>query len=138
MARYYEVSITYDKMLENGAVKRVREKYLADALSLTEAEAVVTEKMQPLISGEFCATSAKETRIADACGDVTCGKLFLAKVGYITLDERTAKEKRTLSQVLVGAEDFAEAYKALCEDMKGTLADYELVSLAETQYMDLY
>lgn len=138
MARYYEVSITYDKMLENGTVKRVSEKYLVDALSLTEAEAVVTEKMQPCISGEFCATSAKETRIADACGDVTCGKFFLAKVGYITIDERTAKEKRTLSQLLVGAEGFADAYKAFCEYMKDSLADYELVSLSETQYMDLY
>lgn len=138
MAKYYEVTLRYGKMQENGSVKRVSEKYLVDALSLTEAEARVTEKMQPYISGEFYATSAKETKIAETTGNVDCGKFYLAKVGFVTIDERTAKEKRTTSQILVGAESFEEACKAFGEYMKGTLADYELVSLCETQYQDLF
>ncbi|MCM1296591.1 MAG: DUF4494 domain-containing protein [Muribaculaceae bacterium] len=138
MAKYYECAIRYDKTGEDGKVKRVTERYLTDALSLTESEARVTEKMQPYISGEFYATSAKETKIAETTGDVTCGKFFLAKVAFITIDEKTAKEKRTISQVLVGAENFDEAYKAFNEYMRDTLADYTLVSLAETAYMDLF
>ncbi|MCM1222151.1 MAG: DUF4494 domain-containing protein [Lachnospiraceae bacterium] len=132
------MSLRYDKMQEDGKVKRVTERYLADALSLTESEARVTEKMQPYISGEFYATSAKETKIAETTGDVTCGKFFLAKVAFITIDERTAKEKRTISQVLVGAENFDEAYKAFNESMRNTMADYTLVSFAETAYLDLF
>lgn len=138
MARYYEVSLRYDKTQENGDEKRVSEKYLVDALSLTEAEARVTEKMQPYISGEFYATSAKETAIAETCGDIGCGKFFLAKVAFITIDEKTAKEKRSISQMLVGAENFDEAYKAFNEYMRDTLVDYTLVSLSETKYLDLF
>ena len=32
MATYYQVVIKYDKMQENGSVKRASEKYIADAL----------------------------------------------------------------------------------------------------------
>ena len=39
MAQWIEVRARYDKMMENGSVKKVTEPYLADALSCTEAEA---------------------------------------------------------------------------------------------------
>ncbi len=138
MSKYFEVSLKYDKTQENGALKKVTEKYIVDALSLTEAEAKVTEKMQPYISGDFFATSAKETKITETCGDVGCGKFYLAKIAFITIDERTAKEKRTTSQILIGAESFDEAYKTLNEFMKPTLSDWELQSLAETKYLDQF
>lgn len=138
MAKYFEVILRYDKMQENGKVKRVSERYLCDALSLTESEARVTEKMQPYISGEFRATSAKETKITEVVGDKEAGKFFLVKVAFITIDEKSAKEKRTISQVLVGAENFDEAYKAFNESMRDTLAGYTLVSLSETAYLDLF
>lgn len=53
MAQWIEVRARYDKMMENGSVKKVTEPYLADALSCTEAEARVTEELQPFISGDF-------------------------------------------------------------------------------------
>ena len=39
MAQWIEVRARYDKMMENGSVKKVTEPYLAVALSCTEAEA---------------------------------------------------------------------------------------------------
>lgn len=138
MARYFEVSVRYDKTMENGLIRKVTERYLTEALSLTEAEATVTEKIASYISGYYFATLAKETRIAEAVGDVTCGKFYLAKVGFVTIDERTAKEKRTIAQIIVGAESFNEAYTALRRHMEGVISDWELVSLAETAYVDLF
>lgn len=138
MSKFYEVILRYDKMQEDGKVKRVSERYLTDALSLTESEARVTEKMQPYISGEFYATSAKETAMAETTGDVTCGKFYLAKVAFITIDEKTAKEKRTISHVLVGAEDFERAYNNLKVAMQTTMADWELQSLALSPILDVF
>ncbi len=137
MAQYIEVTIKYDKTFEDGKVKRVSEHYLVDAMSLTEAEAVVTEKMKPYISGEFVATSAKRTKINEimGCDDADW---YLAKVAFVAIDEKTAKEKRTVSQVLVGADDFKEAYEVFVDGMKGTMADYELVSLSETKIVDVF
>ena len=57
--RFFEVKVKYDKMLETGAVKTVTETYALDALSFTEAEAKITEKMRPFIQGSFEVTAEK-------------------------------------------------------------------------------
>lgn len=130
--------VKYDKMQENGAVKRVSEQYLCDALTCTEAEAIVTENLKPYISGDFFTTSVKASKIAEVMGDKECGRFWLCKVAFITIDERSGTEKRTISQILVGAPDFTNAIGNFNEGMKGTMADFELVSVAETPIKEFY
>lgn len=137
MANWFEVKTKFDKTQENGAVKRVTEKYLTDALSVTEAEARVTEETRPYISGDFFATSVRQTRIAEVFNP-EAERFYLAKVAFITIDERTATEKRAISQMLVGALDFANAIVEFNDGMKGTMADFELVSLSETPIMAVF
>ena len=57
--RFFEVKVKYDKQLETGAVKTVTETYALDALSFTEAEAKITDKMRPFIQGSFEVTAEK-------------------------------------------------------------------------------
>ena len=137
MANWFECRAKYDKIQENGKVKKVNEPYLVDALSFTEAESRFIEEITPFISGEFTVTVAKRTKIAEIF-NLGAERYYLAKVAFITIDERTAAEKRSISQILVGASDFKEAYDNFLEGMKGTMADFELVSLAETPIMDVY
>ena len=137
MQKYFEVCVKFDKMQENGTVKRVSEKYITEALSLSEAEAVVTKEVQPYISGEFFATSAKRTKINEIF-NLGAERYYLAKVAFISMDEKTATEKRSVSQILVGASNFREALDNFIEGMKGTLADFELISLAETPIIEVY
>ena len=137
MANWFECRAKYDKITENGKVKKVNEPYLVDALSFTEAESRFIEEITPFISGEFTVTVAKRTKIAEIF-NLGAERYYLAKVAFITIDERTAAEKRSISQILVGASDFKEAYDNFLEGMKGTMADFELVSLAETPIMDVY
>lgn len=135
---YFIAVVKYDKMQENGAVKRVSEQYLCDALTCTEAEAIVTENLKPYISGDFFTTSVKASKIAEIMGDKECGRFWLVKVAFITIDEKTAAEKRTISQILVGAPDFTNAVENFNDGMKGTMADFEIVSLAETPIKEFY
>ncbi|MDE7180071.1 MAG: DUF4494 domain-containing protein [Muribaculaceae bacterium] len=137
MSLYFEVKATYDKMTENGLVKKVTEPYLFDALSFTEAESRAIEELTPFISGEFTVKACKRTPIAEIF-NLGAERYYLAKVAFITIDEKTAQEKRSISQILVGASDFKEAYDNFLDGMKGTMADFELVSLAETPIMDVY
>lgn len=130
--------VKYDKIHENGAVKRVSEQYLCDALTCTEAEAIVTENLKPYISGDFFTTSVKTSKIAEVMGDKECGRFWLCKVAFITIDEKTAAEKRTISQILVGAPDFTNAVENFIEGMRGTMADFEVVSLSETPIKEFY
>ena len=124
-------------MQENGTVKKTTEKFLVDALSFAEAEARTTEERTPYMSGDFDVRAAKKTKIAEIF-NLGAERYYLANVAFITMDERTATEKRSISQILVGASDFKEAYDNFLDGMKGTLADTELVSLAETPIMDVY
>lgn len=128
----------FDQMQENGAVKRVSEQYLCDALTCTEAEAIVTENLKPYISGDFFTTSVKASKIAEVFNAEDAERFYLAKVAFITIDEKTGAEKRTISQILVGAPDFTSAIEEFNAGMKGTMADFELVGLAETPIRTYY
>ena len=57
---------------------------------------------------------------------------------FISGDEKSGMEKRTASYMLVQAADFETALKNLVEGMKGTMADWVIVSITETPLMDVY
>lgn len=138
MANWFECKVRYDKLQENGAVKKVTEAYLVDAVSFTEAEARITEEETPFISGEFSVSAVKRTKIAEIFFNETGDRWYLVKVAFITLDEKTAVEKRSISQILVQASNFKEAYDNFISGMKDTMADYEVVQISETPLMDVY
>lgn len=138
MANWFECKVRYDKLMDNGVPKKVNEPYLVDALSFTEAESRIIEEQTPYISGDFSVSAVKRTKISEIFRDDTADRWYLAKVAFITIDEKTATEKRTVSQILVAGSDFDSAYKNFQDGMKGTLADFDLVSLTETPLMDVY
>ncbi len=138
MANWFECKVRYDKMMDNGMVKKVNEPYLIDALSFTEAEARIIKEQTPFISGEFSVSAVKRTKISEIFRDDAADKWYLAKAAFITIDEKTGAEKRSISQMLVAGSDFKDAYDNFMEGMKGTLGDFELVSLNETPIMDVY
>ena len=138
MANWFECKVRYDKLQENGAVKKVNEPYLVDALSFTEAEARITEEQTPFISGDFSVSAVKRTKIAEIFFVEGGDRWFLVKVGFITIDEKTAVENRSTSLILVQASNFKEAYDNFIKGMAGTMADYEIMSISETPLMDVY
>lgn len=138
MSIWFECKVRYDKLQENGSVKKVTEPYLVDALSITEAVARITDEMAPFISGDYSVSSAKSTKIAEIFWDDTADKWYLVKVAFITIDEKTAAEKKSVSQILVAGSSFKGAFDNFMENMKSTMTDFEIVSIAETPYMDVY
>lgn len=135
---YFIATCKYEKMQENGAVKRVSEKYLCDALSIVEADAVVTENLKPYISGDFFTSKVENSPIAEVMGDKEADKFYLAKVAFVTVDERTAKEKKTVSQWLIGGTDFNDAYEVVLREINKCMADIEVQSLSETAIREFY
>ena len=138
MANWFECKIRYDKTQENGSIKKVTEPYLVDALSFTEAEARIIEEMTPFISGEVEVNAVKRTKISEIFWDDSADKWYLVKVAFITIDEKTAQEKKSTSLILVAGNDFKGAYNNFMEGMKGTMADFEITSITETPLMDVY
>ncbi len=138
MHNWFECKVKYDKMMENGMQKKVSEPYLVDALSFTEAEARIIKEITPYISGEFEVANIKKANYSEIFFDETADKWFKCKLNFITLDEKSGMEKRTASYMLVQASDFSQALARLIDGMKGTLADYEVASIAETALIEVY
>lgn len=138
MENWFECKVRYDKTMENGLVKKTNESFLVDALSFTEAESRITEERKPFISGEFEVSAVKRTKISEIFWDDTADKWYLVKVAFITIDEKTAAEKRAISQILVAGSTFRNSLDNFMEGMKGTMGDFEIVSIAETAYLDVY
>lgn len=140
MANWFECKVRYDKMMENGAVKKVNEPYLVDALSFTEAEARIIEERTPYISGDFSVSAVKRTKIAEIFwnDDDAADRFYLVKVAFITIDEKTGAEKKAASLILTQAGSFKDALDHFLEGMKGTMADFEIQSITETPLMDVY
>ena len=138
MANWFECKIRYDKTQENGSIKKVTEPFLVDALSFTEAEARIIEEQTPFVSGELNVSAVKRTKISEIFWDDSADRWYLVKVAFITIDEKTAVEKKAISQILVAATDFKVALNSFMEGMKGTMADFEIQSITETPIMDVY
>ena len=138
MHNWFECKVSYEKMLENGMQKKVTEPYLVDALSFTEAEARIIEEIRPFITGEFTVTDIKRARLSELFFNENGDRFYKIKVYFITLDEKSGAEKKTAAQMLAQATTLKEAIAVLEDGMKGTLADYTIASVTETQLMDVF
>lgn len=140
MSLWFECRARYDKMQENGSVRKVNEPYLVDALSFSEAESRFIERLTPYISGEFSVSVAKKTKISEIFYDESdyADKWYLVKINFIIPDEKSGKVKKSLTQILVQAGDFGNALGRFMDGMKDPMSDFEIVSIAETAYMDVF
>ena len=139
-AQWFICKVRYEKMQENGMQKKVTESYVIDAVSFTEAEERIIEEMSAYISGEF---EVKDISLAPF-GEIffdekqSSDRYYKAKLAFITIDEKSGNEKRQNVTYLVHAENFNAAVKNVDEVMGGTMIDYEIISIAETQIMDVF
>ena len=139
-ATWFECKIRYEKVTEDGLQKKVNENYVVDALSFSEAETRITEEMSSYISGEFEVADIKKAAYKEVffTDDNIADKWYKAKLQFITIDEKTEKEKRSTVNYLVQAGSMNGAMKNIDEVMGGTMIDYVVASGAETTLMDVY
>lgn len=136
---WFQVRVVYNKVQPNGSKKKQKEVYLVDALSFTEAEKRVTEELKPFIEGEFKVTAMKLENIQEIFNsDMEDGYWYKANVSFSSIDEKTAKEKKSTCVMLVYADSTDNALKKMHEGMKGTMSDYEVRQVMKTAYVDLF
>ena len=139
-AVWFEAKIRYEKTMEDGMPKKVTETYVVDALSFGEAEKRILKEMSSYVSGEIeivdlKIAAYKEIFFADS--DMA-DKWYKAKLAFITIDEKTDKEKRTSVCYLVNAGTINSAIKNIEEAMSGTMIDYNTLNVSETSIVDVF
>ena len=139
-ANWFECKIRYEKIMEDGLQKKVTEVYTVDALSFSEAEERITEEMSSYISGEFEVADIKKAAYKEIffSEEEMADKWYKTKLQFITIDEKTEKEKRSSVNYLVQAGSLHGAVKNIEEVMGGTMIDYVIASVAETSLMDVF
>ena len=139
-AIWFECKIKYEKTMEDGLQKKVTEAYVVDALSFTEAEKRIMEEMSSYISGEFEVNDIKRATYKEIffSDDATADRWYKAKLQFITIDEKTEKEKRSNVNYLVQAGTLNGAVKNIDEVMSGSIIDYAIAAVAETTLMDVF
>lgn len=118
MHSWFTCRISYEKVLENGLQKKVTEPYLVDALSFTEAEARIVEEIRPFISGEFTVADIKRAHYSELFFNENGDCFYKVRIYFITLDEKSGAEKRTLARMLVQASSLKDAISIFEEGMK--------------------
>ena len=137
---WFEVKFQYEKTNEDGMQKKVTEPYVIDALSFSEAEDGITKEMSVFASGETEVKAITRAPYKEIFFDdrEQADKFYKTKLDFITIDERTEKEKKSTVTYLVQAYSLDGAKKNIMEVMDGTMIDYVIQSIAETKIMDVF
>lgn len=139
-ANWFEAKVKYMKVSEDGKEKKVNEAYLLDAMSYTEAESRITREMESVVSGDYYISSPKKSNITEVVPseDETDDRWYKAKVAIIDADEVSGKEKSSFQYYLVAASDIKRALENLEKSLSTFVVPYEIASLADTTFMDVY
>lgn len=137
---WFETKIKYQKTQEDGSEKVVTESYIVEALSCTESEASIIKEMALYSHGETKVTSTKKANFSEIffSDKDDDDKWFSAKLQFITIDEKSEKEKRSNVVYLVQSKSLARALRYIDEVMGKIMIDYDLVGLNETKLMDVF
>ena len=140
-ATWFEAKIQYEKVMKDGLQKKVVELHVVNALSYAEAENRIIEEMSAYISGEFEVKDLKKAPYKEIFfddQDPQADRYYKAKLEFITIDEKTEKEKRSRVTYLVQASDLHRAMKNVDEVMSGTMIDYEACCIDDTKIIDVF
>lgn len=139
-ADWFTCKIRFEKTMEDGMQKKVTETYVVDALSFTEAEARILDEISGYISGEFEVVDISRAPFHEVffTDDGADDKWYKSKLQFITIDEVTAKEKKTNVTYLVQAGSLDAARKNIDDVLGHTMIDYVIVGVNETTIMDVF
>lgn len=139
-SQWFEIGVRFEKTYEDGTLKKVTEQHVIEALSFTEAENRITKVANEFISGEFTVKTEveapyKELFFSDKTEDEYWYKV---KLEFITIDEKSEREKRSTVIYLVQGANIHRALSNIVEVMGTTALDYEIIDIKKTKIVDVY
>lgn len=139
-SEWYEVAFRYEKTLEDGSEKTVTEQYVVEALSFTEAEQRILKELGQYVRGEYYVKAIKKAVYKEVFfeNDKKEEKWFKTKLQFITIDEKTGKEKRFNVIYLVQSNSLIAVCKTIDKIMFDSVHDYESVSVQTTKIVEVY
>jgi hypothetical protein len=137
---WFECKVTYERPGEKGANTKVNESYLMKDFTFASVEKRLTIELQPFVTGEFNINEMKRVKYGEIVEtqDESADKWYKCKIMLVTIDEASAKEKKTPVLMLVKAESVPDAITRLNIHMSTSVMDYELTSVNNSPIIDIF
>lgn len=133
---FYEASVRLERMMENGSSKKVTEKYLCDAVCVSEVELRVSESLRQFVNDDFAINAVKKTKVDEVVNSGS-DKFYSVKYGLLNIDEKTGAEKMNIVEILIGAPDFDSAHREFINRTEGWICDWELISIGLSPILEV-
>ena len=131
--QFYEVTSKVTRTCEDGMEKVVKDTIVVSAVSFFDAEKKATEFYEGETIEKVCAIKESAYREYVKRTDIPPHfSYYKVTVGMITINEVTGKEKTTKVAYLVDAGSTKEAEDVINKMFGGTVIDYKIISIKET------
>lgn len=130
--------VKYAKETEEGLLKSISEQYLIDAVSHTEAEAIIYDKLGSIIRGDFQITRLVKSNIVDVFHYEDSEIWHKCKISYLVADGESGKEKRVNQYMIVTAENVKQAFDRIQESLSNMLVSFRVPSITESPIIEVY
>ena len=138
MRTWFLCKVKYAKENEEGLLKNISEQYLVDAVSFTEAEAIIYDRLGSQIRGDFQVTSLSKSNIVDVFFFEDADIWYKCKVSYLVSDGESGKEKKVTQYMIVTASDVKEAYDRIQESLSNMLVSFRVPDIVESPIVEVF
>lgn len=136
---YYQVKARLERVDADGAIKATSEVFLVRAASFGQAEAAIMQEVASYATGgvDVVAIARKNYKEIVRATGADSDKWFKCKMNFLTIDEKSGKEKKTAHLFLVNASSALTAHQAADEFMQSSMSDYAIEQVDETKILDV-
>ena len=137
---FKEVKVTYSFQGDKGKIEKVNEKYLVNDVTIGKAEEAAYKLVENYGFTDFQVLSVGVTNFSEYIGERELSddcKLYKVKLNFITIDEKSGKEKKTPFYYLVQANSMEKVNNTIKELMGSTMIDYSVAQITETNYSEI-
>lgn len=138
MRQWYLSKVKYAKENEEGLLKQISEQYLIDAVSFTECEAILYDRLGSQIRGDFQVTAISKSNIVDVFFYEDADVWFKAKITYLIADGESGKEKKVTQYMIVTAEDVPQAHERIRESLSNMLVSFHVPDVIESPIVEVF
>jgi hypothetical protein len=138
MRTWFLCKVKYAKENEEGLLKNISEQYLVDAVSFTEAEAILYDRLASQIRGDFQVTGISKSNIVDVFFYEDSDIWYKCKISYLVADADSGKEKKVTQYMIVTAEDVKNAYDRIQESLSNMLVSFRIPDIVESSIVEVF
>ncbi|MEN2281549.1 DUF4494 domain-containing protein [Algoriphagus sp. SE2] len=138
MRTWFLCKVKYAKENEEGLLKNISEQYLVDAVSFTEAEAIIYDRLGSQIRGDFQITGLSKSNIVDVFFFEDADIWYKCKVSYLVSDGESGKEKKVTQYMIVTASDVKDAFDRIQESLSNMLVSFRVPDIVESPIVEVF